>query len=129
MHDLGGPSGKARGSPPGLEDQMFINDGYAVLIGVDDYSAFDASRALPRGTSSLAGSVNDVRVWWKQCRLLGLTPAQIRVVTSPPIAYTELEGARSENVAPATEAEIRSTLGWLAEKLGQPSQPSGLLTF
>jgi hypothetical protein len=108
---------------------MFINDGFAVLIGVDDYSAFDASRALPAGTSGLAGSLNDVRVWWKQCRLLGLAPAQIRVLTSPVIDFSELEGATSENVGPATEAEIRATVSWLAEKLGQPSQPSGLLTY
>jgi hypothetical protein len=108
---------------------MFINDGYAVLIGVDDYSAFDASRKLPKGTTSLSGSINDVKVWWKQCRLLGMTPAQIRVLTSPVIDHTELEGARSENVGPATAAEIRAKVGWLAEKLGQASRPTGLLTY
>jgi hypothetical protein len=108
---------------------MLINDGYAVLIGVDDYSAYDASRKLPKGTTSLSGSLNDVKVWWKQCRLLGLTPAQIRVLTSPQIDYKELAGATSENVGTATEAEIRATVNWLGKKLGQASQPTGLLTY
>ena len=58
-----------------------------------------------------------------------VAPAQIRVLTSPPIDFTQLEGARSENVAAATEAEIRATVSWLAGKLAQPSQPTGLLTY
>jgi hypothetical protein len=108
---------------------MFIIDGYAVLIGIDDYSAYDKSRALPKGTSNLAGSLNDVKVWWRQCRLMGLSPAHIRVLTSPAIEPKDLDGARSENLGPATEAEIKKTLGWLAQKLAQPSRPTGLLTY
>jgi Caspase domain len=108
---------------------MFTNDGYAVLIGVDDYSAFDASREQPRGTSDLKGSRNDVRAFWRLCRLLGYRPANIRVLTSPVIDFHELEGASSESVYPATQAEILDKTRWLAEKLGQASRPTGLLTY
>jgi hypothetical protein len=108
---------------------MFTNDGYALLIGVDDYSVFDASRRQPIGTTDLEGSRNDVRAFWRQCRRLGMKPANIRVLASPVIDFRELPGATPENVAPATEAEILGKTRWLAEKLAQKSKPTGLLTY
>jgi hypothetical protein len=108
---------------------MFTNDGYALLIGVDDYSAFDASRRQPIGTTDLEGSRNDVRAFWRQCRRLGMKPANIRVLASPVIDFRDLPGATPENVAPATEAEILGKTRWLAEKLSQKSKPTGLLTY
>jgi hypothetical protein len=108
---------------------MFTNDGYALLIGVDDYSTFDISRGLPVGTHDLHGSRNDVRTFWRLCRLIGIKPANIRVLTSPPFSAGELEGASSENVAPATEAEILAKTAWLAEKLAQAGKPTGVLTY
>ena len=103
---------RPRGEPrAGLEEEeMLINDGYAVLIGVDDYSAFDASRALPAGTSGLAGSLNDVRVWWKQCRLLGLAPAHAEgdaVNCGHRVLRVDLpEGGHRDDVALGVEGHV-----------------------
>ena len=108
---------------------MFTNEGYALLIGVDDYSAFDRSSKQTIGTSDLKGSRNDVRAFWRLCRLIGMKPANLRVLTSPPIDFHELEGASSENVGPATEAEINKGVSWLAGNLGHASRPSGVLTY
>src|SRR5689334_2824221 len=101
--------------------------GYALLIGVDDYSTYDASiHAPPEATSSLLGSVNDVRAWYRLCRELGYPAENIRVLTSPEIARPELEGA---TVGPATDSAIREGVSWLANKLGAPDRPAGVLTF
>lgn len=103
---------------------MVNNDGCALLIGVDDYSAYDRS-----GARDLKGSCNDVRTFYRLCRALGMKPANIRVLTSPRLDVGELEGADPENIGQATEADILSGLNWLAERIGQRSRPAGLLTF
>ncbi len=112
---------------------MLSNDGYALLIGVDDYSSFDVSRRQAPGTTDLPGSRNDARAFWRLCRRIGIQPANIRVLTSPPIDFHELPGAGPENVAPATEAEILAGAAWLASQLqarAQPdARPTGLLTY
>jgi hypothetical protein len=108
---------------------MFSNDGYALLIGINDYSVFDQSTGQAKGTSDLMGSCNDVRSFWRLCRLLGMKPGHLRVLSSPPIDFHELEGASSENVLPATEAEIKNGVAWLSSHLGHGSRPTGLLTY
>ncbi|APR79433.1 Hypothetical protein A7982_04780 [Minicystis rosea] len=108
---------------------MLNNEGYALLIGIDDYSAFDRSREQELGTSDLLGSRNDVRTFWRLCRKLGMRPENIRVLASPPLAFDELEGAIPENVGPATATEILDKAGWLASMLKQPSRPTGLMTY
>jgi hypothetical protein len=108
---------------------MFTNDGYALLIGIDDYSAFDRSTDQKPGTSDLKGSRNDVHTFWRLCRLLGMKPANIRVLASPPIDACDLEGASPEQVGVATAAEITAGVAWLAERLGHTSRPTGLMTY
>lgn len=108
---------------------MLKNDGYALLIGVDDYSTFDRSRGQEAGTSDLLGSRNDVRNFWKLCRLLGMKAENIRVLTSPPIPCEELEGASPASVGPATAAAIVAEVEWLATMLAQPARPTGLMTY
>jgi hypothetical protein len=108
---------------------MFTNDSYALLIGVDDYSTYDTSRSEAVGTSDLKGSRNDAKTFWRLCRLIGIQPAHIRVLTSPPVDLGDLPGATPENVGPATEAKILEMTGWLADRLGQPSKPTGILTW
>lgn len=108
---------------------MVTNDGYALLIGVDDYSAFDTSRGQEIGTHDLPGSRNDARAFWQTCRRLGMKPENIRVLTSPAIDPSELEGAGPENVALATSSEILAKMGWLLEKMAAPSRPAGLVTY
>lgn len=108
---------------------MLENLGFALLIGVDDYRAFDASRGQPEGNSDLPGSRNDARAFFHHCLRLGFRPENIRVLTSPRLDPRELEGAVAENLGEATEAEIRAQLTWLVTSLAGPSRPSGLMTF
>jgi hypothetical protein len=61
----------------------FVSNACALLIGIDDYSDFDTT-----GARDLRGSVNDVRVWWKICMALGMSPGNVWVLTSPPLAAT-----------------------------------------
>ena len=73
---------------------MFHNDGYALLIGIDDYSTYDKSRPQAVGTSNLDGSRNDAKVFWRFCRLIGMKPGQgrsgelVHSQTSPIICST-----------------------------------------
>jgi hypothetical protein len=108
---------------------MFTNEGYALLIGVDDYSAYDNSRHQPAGTSDLLGSRNDVRVFWRILRGLGMPASHIRVLTSPSFGPADLEGSSPENFAEATEAQIKTGIGWLADRMAQHGSPNGLLTY
>ncbi len=81
------------------------------------------------GTSDLRGSRNDVRTFWRLCRLIGIKPAHIRCWPAPRSTSTSSRARPPDNVALATEAEIVSKAGWLAEMLGQTSQPTGILTY
>jgi Caspase domain len=108
---------------------MFTNNGYALLIGVDDYAAFDASSARPAGTSNLPGSRNDVKLWWQLCRQIGMKPEHIHVLASPPIPASELEGAIPSHLGSATAAEILEKAAWLGRMMAGGSQPTGLLTY
>lgn len=112
---------------------MLVNDGYALLIGVGDYSRFDASRPQADAASSdLPGSRNDATTFWRLCRLLGMKAENIRVLASPPFdsaLIAEFEGARIENFGAADERGILDGVRWLSEMLGQASKPTGLLTY
>jgi hypothetical protein len=108
---------------------MLTSNGYALLIGVDDYSAYDASVGLAKGTSDLPGGLNDVRAFWRICLDLGIQPENIRVLTSPALKPGELEGSKPVNFGPATESEILANVDWLAQKLGAEAKPSGLLAY
>lgn len=108
---------------------MLTNDGYALLIGVDDYSAYDRSMNLPPGASALLGSVNDVRAFWRICRKLEMKPERIRVLTSPQLDPGALEGAVAGNLGPATEEQILAGVRWLAERIAAEPRPSGLLCY
>jgi hypothetical protein len=106
---------------------------YALLIGVSDYSAYDASADMPRGTSNLPGSVNDARAFYRHCRGLGIRPENIWVLTSPQLSPSDLEmdeqargGVRTGE---ATREEILDKVAWISAKLGDASQPTGLMTY
>lgn len=108
---------------------MLTNDGYALLIGVDDYSAYDRSMNLAPGTSDLLGSVEDVRAFWRICRRLGMKPERVRVLTSPALDPSALEGAVAGNLGPATEEQILAGVAWLAQQIAAEPRPSGLLCY
>jgi len=99
----------------------------ALLIGVDDYSLYDASAGNAPGTSDLQGGRNDVRAWLRLCKEIGI--GTIRVLTSPAIELAE-PGVECRE---ATAQEIREGVAWLAEQLGgiwvEPGPPLGVLVF
>jgi hypothetical protein len=106
---------------------------YALLIGISDYSIYDASADMPRGTSNLPGSVNDARAFYRHCRGLGIRPENIWVLTSPKLSPSDLEmdeqGAGGVHTGEATREEILDKVAWIAAKLGDESQPTGLMTY
>lgn len=109
--------------------QATANQGYALLIGVNDYSAYDRSQDQKKGTSDLPGSVNDVQAWWTLCKALGFLPENIRVLTSPAIPSNTLAGATAQTTGEATEKAIREGVEWLTKKLGGDKVAIGLLTY
>lgn len=89
---------------------------YALLIGINDYSATD-----PSGGSDLKGALNDVRTWWRMARKLRIPVQNIRVLTHPRIEKKELGlMARRATLTGASGAEITEGFAWLAEKLREP---------
>lgn len=92
---------------------------YAVLIGVDDYSAYDASAGLPVGTSDLRGAVNDVRLFKTTLAKLGVPEVNIRL-------YVTGGGAKSGE---ATRASIETGLDWLQQTLTATEGSRGVVLF
>lgn len=88
----------------------------ALLIGIDDYSAYDAAAGNPAGASDLRGARNDIRVYVQIALALGIGPGDIRVLASPPIPAAELGVGDSR---PATNSEIEHGAHWLAESGGR----------
>jgi hypothetical protein len=113
------------------ETAMPTNNGYALLIGVDDYSTYDRSMGNPGNTSDLLGSRHDaVLFYWLCRRLFGLPPSNIKILTSPSLSQAELEysDAPPENLGEATEGSIRSGVDWLVQQMNGGTV-QGLLTF
>jgi len=107
---------------------MTKNEGYALLIGVDDYSTYDASTGHPSGKSDLLGSRNDALAFFRTCRDLDIPAANIRVLTTPKLEAALLPGVPAENIGEATEHAIREGAQWLAGALGA-SGGAGLFSF
>ena len=63
---------------------------YALIIGVEEYRAYDLSMDLPAGTSDVAGALDDARTFFRQCIAMGLAPERIRVLTSPRLTPEEM---------------------------------------
>src|SRR5262245_18055009 len=106
---------------------MNQNDSVALLIGIDDYSAYDSGRNLP-------GSVNDAEAWWRVCRDLNVRPDRVRVLVSRAPDGDGRESptndifAGAESVAEATRENILEGARWLAANLKGGTIP-GLLTY
>src|SRR5687768_6024996 len=81
------PIVRARARRFGQEVRMASVDNLALFIGVNDYSAFDVSTGKDKGASNLLGSRNDAIVFWHVCRLIGVPPANIRILTSPRLSH------------------------------------------
>lgn len=107
---------------------MSVHPGFALLIGVDDYSSHDASAGNPRGTSDLLGSRNDVLAFFRTCRALDIPAENIRVLTSPKLDASALPGVSPDNVGEATEHAIAKGAAWLADA-SSAAGGAALLTF
>ena len=103
---------------------------YALIIGVSDYSAFDASVGNPAGTSTVPGARNDAAAWFRQCIEMGFAADRIRVLTAPTLSLDELgPEAITDNIALADHANIVAGMNWLAEMTGGDTPSAGLMTF
>lgn len=103
---------------------------YALIIGINDYTAFAASQGAAPGSSDLRGAVNDARSHAVLARLLGYPAANIRVLTAPGLTAADV-AATFEGRAPtdvsldgatfgeATRAAIEEGLAWLAKGLAK----------
>lgn len=105
---------------------MAHNDhAFALLIGIDDYRAYD-----PSGASDLHGSRGDVAGWWALTRQLGVPAANVRICTSPKLSPDALgEGAADATFTEATHAEIEAALRWLAASLDGERGTKALFTY
>lgn len=100
----------------------FTRKGYALLIGVEDYSAHD-----PSGRANLFAGRNDVLAYWQVCRRLGYPLENIHMYTSPILTKEDIVNAEME-VGPEVDPDLfkGSTRGeheervraWVEEKWG-----------
>jgi hypothetical protein len=102
----------------------------ALIIGIEDYGAYDYDAGNPEGTSDLSWAVNDALTYLRQCLALGMSPERICVLTSPALPSAAL-GAAADGVlhGPANRAGILDGLCWLADTLSEEDPMSGLLVF
>jgi hypothetical protein len=96
---------------------------YAVLIGVDDYSTYDASNK-----HNLLGCVNDVRAFWDVCITSGFAAENIHVLTNPPLDPAEL-GGLAQNFKVASRANIVAERDALVGRLGDDPRAVGILMY
>lgn len=102
---------------------------FAVIVGVDDYRAFDASLGKPAGTSDLRGSVNDAGLYLRLARKLGVPDDNIRVLVAPanggarPAQFEGIEGG-----AP-TQTNMQAAFDWLIESLKGNPGTQAILTY
>ncbi len=105
---------------------MVSNKGFALLIGVDDYASYDPAM-------SLKGSREDVlKLYWMCLKLLGLSPENVRVLTSPPLTAKDFyatDPPPSDMLGPATKESIQAGVEWLAGRMASDTAAPGLLTY
>lgn len=92
---------------------------YALLVGVDDYQAYDSSSA-----QDLPGSVNDVMAWHATLLRRGYESDNIRVLVSPVPPALRALGA-----LPATRTNIERGLAWLETQIQDRDSTAGVFTF
>lgn len=102
---------------------------YAVIIGINDYSAFDASTGRPAGSSDLKGAVNDAKLYLHLATRLGVPAANTRVLVAPaggaarPAAFDGVPGDLP------TDANIRAAFQWLVDALAADPGAQAILTY
>lgn len=114
---------------------------FALLIGINDYSALDRSLGRALGSSDLQGAVNDLRSMAMLTRMMDVPAANIRVLSAPrvdPNTFASVAIGRSPamnmNMADAathfaTRAEMLAGLRWLAEQLTSNPGAQGIIYY
>ncbi|MFT5680423.1 MAG: hypothetical protein ACI8RZ_001329 [Myxococcota bacterium] len=98
----------------------------AVLIGVSDYSAYDASAGRPTGTTDLFSPGNNLRLSWEMCRSLGFTPSNMALLSSP---LRGLIDAHPGIYGEATREQVLSAVATLARQLAGGDIARGYIHF
>lgn len=102
---------------------------FAVIVGVNDYSAFDASAGKAPGTSNLRGSVNDAGLYVRLARQLGVSDDNMRVLVAPadgaarPATFDGIPGGLP------TQANIEAAFDWLIAQLQANPGTQAILTY
>lgn len=102
---------------------------FAVIVGIDDYRAFDASLGQPKGTSDLRGSVNDAGLYLRLARKLGVPAENTRVLVAPadgaarPALFDGIEGG-----AP-TQTNMQAAFDWLIDSLKANPGTQAILSY
>ncbi|MFT5681811.1 MAG: hypothetical protein ACI8RZ_002729 [Myxococcota bacterium] len=91
----------------------------ALIVGINDYTAFDASVGNAPGASSLRGAVEDAMTWLRVCRHFGIPPENIRVLTGPVLSEQQVAAMDAEGVTVGTadHASLQAGFAWMAEQL------------
>lgn len=102
----------------------------ALLVGVDDYTAYDTSIGNAPGASDLRGALADVQSWYVIARRLGIPADQIEVRTSPVLSAADMPiDATGTSFGPATREAILDGVRALGARLGSGGLAQGLLTW
>lgn len=118
---------------------------YALIIGSNDYAAFDASVGNDPGTSNLRAAVLDALGYARVAYRAGFAPENIRLLLSGAEGGAQIPADVRENVSMplpehlsladlvaagrADRETILEGLRWLASKLGEVEGSVGLLAF
>ncbi|MCB9792850.1 MAG: caspase family protein [Alphaproteobacteria bacterium] len=104
--------------------------GYALLIGVNNYKGYSQSVKEAPAENQLSGALNDLRVWWDVARGAGIPARNIRVLSTRQMQPGELEtGAIGVTMGLATRDEILEGVEWLAKQAAKGTTTSTLLAF
>lgn len=102
---------------------------FAVIIGVNDYSAFDASTGKAPGTSNLRGSVNDAGLYVRLARQLGVSDDNMRVLVAPADGASRPANLDGIPGGLPTQANIEAAFDWLIAQLQANPGTQAILTY
>lgn len=102
---------------------------FAVIIGVNDYSAFDASAGKAPGTSNLRGSVNDAGLYVRLARQLGVSDDNMRVLVAPADGAARPANLDGIPGGLPTQANIEAAFDWLIAQLQANPGTQAILTY
>ncbi|HNH50017.1 MAG TPA: caspase family protein, partial [Myxococcota bacterium] len=85
---------------------------FALLVGVNEYRAFDQATKTAMGMYDLRAPRNDVIAWFKFLRRMDVPAANIRVLTTPALTPEELDTDDEVICGEATTANMQDAAKW-----------------